>query len=96
MTDKDHGLLVKLLNLTTSDNDHEALSAIRRCNAILKSNKLTWNDFYHPNENKGNKVTISDFEDLVRRAQEDQAARSRNYDVDWARPQAQRWAAYQR
>lgn len=34
--------LVKLLNLTRSDNDHEALSAMRNVNTLLKENALTW------------------------------------------------------
>lgn len=35
-------LIIKLLNLSQSDNDHEALSAIRKVNAILKHNKISW------------------------------------------------------
>lgn len=34
--------IIKLLNLTTSDNDNEALSAIRTCNAMLKKANLRW------------------------------------------------------
>lgn len=34
--------LAKLLALTTSENDHEALSAIRQANKLLKAEKLTW------------------------------------------------------
>lgn len=30
-------LLIKVLNLTTSENDGEALSAMRKANAILKT-----------------------------------------------------------
>lgn len=36
----------KLLNLTRSDNDSEALVAIRRANAILEANDMTWDDFF--------------------------------------------------
>lgn len=36
--------IIKLLNLTTSDNDHEALSAIRSVNKLLKQNNQMWDD----------------------------------------------------
>lgn len=36
--------LVKLLNLTQSDNDNEALTAIRMANKLLKSQNKTWED----------------------------------------------------
>lgn len=35
-------LLIKVLNLTTSDNDGEALSAMRKANAILKTHGVLW------------------------------------------------------
>lgn len=38
----DTGRLIALLNLTTSDNDNEALSAIRHANAMLKKNGKSW------------------------------------------------------
>jgi Protein of unknown function (DUF2786) len=38
----DNGKLIALLNLTTSDNDHEALNAIRIANALIKKNNLRW------------------------------------------------------
>lgn len=34
--------LIKLLSLSESDNDHEALLAIRTANALKKNNGLTW------------------------------------------------------
>ncbi len=40
--DKDR--LIKLLNLTSSDNDNEAISALRKANAMLKEGNLTWGD----------------------------------------------------
>lgn len=40
----DFGRLIALLNLSTSDNDHEALSATRHANALLKKNNLRWED----------------------------------------------------
>jgi hypothetical protein len=38
--------LVKLMNLTFSSNDHEALSALRKCNQVLSDHKLLWSDFF--------------------------------------------------
>lgn len=35
-------LLIKVLNLTTSENDGEALSAMRKANAILKTHGVLW------------------------------------------------------
>ena len=40
----DFGRLIALLNLSTSDNDNEALSATRHANAWLKKNGLRWED----------------------------------------------------
>lgn len=34
--------LVKLLNLTTSDNDGEALNAIRAANNLINKNGISW------------------------------------------------------
>jgi len=48
MTDRDAQLLVKLLNLTDSDNDFEALIAIRKVNLLLKRHGKTWSDMYQP------------------------------------------------
>lgn len=35
--------LKNLMMLTTSDNDHEALAALRKANSILKTNGYDWN-----------------------------------------------------
>jgi hypothetical protein len=40
----DRERLIKLLNMTESDHDAEALSAIRRSNELLRHAKATWND----------------------------------------------------
>ena len=37
-----HGRIIGLLNLSQSDSDAEALSAIRKANDIVKKNGLTW------------------------------------------------------
>ena len=39
--------LVKLLNLTTSDADGEALNAIRAANSTLSNEKKTWSEVIH-------------------------------------------------
>jgi hypothetical protein len=40
----DRDLLIKLLNLTGSENDAEALNAIRRSNALLRKHQAAWAD----------------------------------------------------
>lgn len=45
-------LLVKILNLTQSDSDGEALSAIRKANKALKDAGLTWDTALKPERNK--------------------------------------------
>ena len=42
MTLKDFNQLKKLMGLTTSDNDAEALGALRKANQILAVNGYTW------------------------------------------------------
>lgn len=42
LTEAARARLVKLLNLTASDSDHEALSAIRLINTIIKKENVTW------------------------------------------------------
>ena len=45
MSDKmDRTRLLKLLAMTTSDNDGEALNAMRKANAYIDSWKMTWED----------------------------------------------------
>jgi len=44
VTKEEKEKLVKLLNLTTSDSDGEALNAIRAANRILKKYDLTFGD----------------------------------------------------
>ena len=48
MNEKQVLRLVKILNLTTSENDFETLNAIRKANAMLKDSQLTWSDMYRP------------------------------------------------
>ena len=38
--------LIKILSLTTSSNDSEALSAIRKANEFIVANKLNWNTIF--------------------------------------------------
>ena len=44
MLTKDRDRLVKLLSMTHSASDGEALAAIRKCNDLLRQHKLSWND----------------------------------------------------
>jgi hypothetical protein len=37
--------LIKLMMLTTSSNDHEALSALRMANAMLAADNVNWEEF---------------------------------------------------
>jgi hypothetical protein len=55
----------KLMNLTQSDNDNEALAALRKANSMLKHSKLTWKDILDEAE-KFEKLRIQ-YNDLVRR-----------------------------
>lgn len=41
--------LLKLLALTGSDNDHEALAAVRAANKMLKANNTTWEKIVETN-----------------------------------------------
>lgn len=52
----DRTRLAKLLALTASDNDAEALSAIRKANEIIKGNDLQWLDVVSP---AGNTLNIT-------------------------------------
>lgn len=48
MTDTpDYAMFLKLMNLTTSQYDNEALSAIRMANAVLARTNQTWEDLLH-------------------------------------------------
>jgi len=52
--------IIKLLNLTTSSNDNEALSAIKKANKILNNLNMSWNDVLY---NEGQKNTFNDLSD---------------------------------
>lgn len=52
--------LIKLLNLTSSPNDHEALSAIRMANKALKSSDLSWENLSSNIENKTEATLVID------------------------------------
>jgi hypothetical protein len=44
MRDRERERLVKLLGLTRSSNDGEALAALRKCNDVLTQHHLSWAD----------------------------------------------------
>jgi hypothetical protein len=46
----DRAQLIKLLNLTGSDYDAEALGAIRRSNALLRRHRTTWAELLAPSQ----------------------------------------------
>jgi hypothetical protein len=48
MLAKDRERLVKLLAMTHSTSDGEALAAIRKCNELLTQQQLSWNDVLAP------------------------------------------------
>lgn len=50
--------LAKLLGLATSDNDHEAMGALRAANRLVKAENMTWEDALAGPE-KAFKVTIT-------------------------------------
>ena len=46
--DKNQEKIIKLLNLTTSDNDNESLSALRLANKLLRKSNTSWDQFFSP------------------------------------------------
>lgn len=46
MSMRDFRVLEKLMSQTTSDNDHEALAALRSANAIMSKYNYTWPDAF--------------------------------------------------
>ena len=46
MKDRMKDRIIKILQKTTTDNDHEALTAIRLANGILKIKDLHWKEFF--------------------------------------------------
>jgi len=40
------GTLKKVMGMTTSEHDGEALAALRRANAIMKKHSVSWADFF--------------------------------------------------
>lgn len=61
----DKARLAKILALTTSDNDGEALSAIRRANAAIKAEGLQWSDLITAAVTTGMTVAPAAGEDWV-------------------------------
>jgi len=61
--------IAKLLSLTMSDNDNEALSAIRIANRILQENNTTWIEVLSPESVRPNPVNEDgryyDVEDFI-------------------------------
>ena len=78
MTEQERSKLKKLMALTTSENDGEALNALRAANRILARNDLSWEDllispptstyFSERSETRPKKRPF--YEDVFRQAQE--------------------------
>lgn len=63
----DTAKFVKILNITKSDSDHEALVAIRTANRILKESGKSWDDLVRPSPASGTTglVTVPEVERTV-------------------------------
>ena len=66
-------IFVKLMMMTTSPHDGEALTAIRKANAILASANVNWEEFLKAltsssPQSSSSKVADDEFEDVGRRS----------------------------
>lgn len=57
MPSLDHSRLVKLLNMTGSSHDAEALVAMRRSNEMLRASGMTWGEIIQPVTSNPDTVT---------------------------------------
>jgi len=57
----DRKKLAKLLSLTSSDNDHESLSAIRCANDLIKKHKYSWDELL-----RGVEISLSDLKKMAK------------------------------
>jgi len=57
--------LLKILKMTTSPNDNEALVAIRKVNEMLKSNNCEWDDIIRQIEKYD--ALVDKYNELVRK-----------------------------
>lgn len=55
----DHDRLAKLLALTASPNDNEALAAMRKANEIMKGEDLTWAELLASDNLRAPHVTVT-------------------------------------
>ena len=49
MKQDDVNKIIKLLDMSSSENDHEALLAARMANSIIKKYNIRWVQFFHDN-----------------------------------------------
>ena len=68
MLAKDRERLVKLLGMTHSTSDGEALAAIRKCNELLVQHKLSWNDVVAEHRSSRPQRTLREDPNPFRRA----------------------------
>lgn len=71
----EYNKLVKMMGLTTSENDHEALAALRQANKVLEKGKLTWADVF-------NRLVSVDMEEAE--PQPDTSAKGQSGDIERA------------
>lgn len=82
----DKSKIIKLLSLSQSDNDHEALASIRMANKILKNNDLTWEQFLGSSPQNQRSYQKEDLWELYREMSEKIEYILNNYPV-WFDPQ---------
>lgn len=61
----DRDRLTKLMGLTTSSNDHEALAALRKANEIIAGEKSNWREVLDATPGRTLTVTVMREEDWV-------------------------------
>lgn len=70
LNELDFKRLEKLLSLTQSDNDNEALSAVRMANSLLKKSDFVWKDLLvnpnkHPKQNETKFYSDDDLSEMI-------------------------------
>lgn len=61
---------IKIMGLTTSSSDGEALSAIRKANAILKEKNMSWEEVFFAPKVQRSTIPEQDIAEMVRAAHE--------------------------
>lgn len=85
MLTKDRDRLVKLLSMTHSASDGEALAAIRKCNDLLRQRKLSWNDVVGEQRSSQPQRTARDGSNPFRAAAGSRVSSSRAFEASLRR-----------